>query len=110
MKYYWPLISVVVFFLPDPPRDSSDWQATATNLMHSSDLKAFRKKFRYQVLTPFDVFSDFFDIFDTVNISIELYAVVLNLHLFCIISMILNTYSAFTTEPHDGSVRNLVGM
>ena len=45
---------------------SSDWKATATNQMHSSDLEAFGKKCCYfwfhsegKFLTRFDVFFDF---------------------------------------------------
>ena len=66
MKYSWSLTSVVVF-QPDQPRGgyragqnrsrggrgpllqrtSSDWKATATNRMHSSDLEACGKKCCY---------------------------------------------------------------
>ena len=91
----------MLFFRPDPPRgrsrvgpnyvtggpllqrtSSSDWKATATNQMHSSDLEAFGKKCCYfwfhsevKFLTRFDVFLDFviWVYFDA--ISIDFYAV-----------------------------------
>ena len=63
-------------------RTSSDWKATATNRMHSSDLEAFGKKCCYfwfhsevKILTRFGVFMDLVIWVYFNAISIDLYAV-----------------------------------
>ena len=76
---------------------ASDWKAIATNRMHSNDLEAcgmlycyfwFHSKVKF--LTRFRHLFGLLVILPYFNaISVDFYAIVFNLHLFCVISMLM---------------------
>ena len=83
----------------DPLLQETSSSATATYQMHSSDVEACGKKCCYfwfhsevKFLMRFDVFLDFIILPYFYAISMDFYAVlkVLNLHLFCVISMFVS--------------------
>ena len=62
---------------PSKKKSSSDWKATATNRMHSNDLKACEKCFYFwfHFGRAFDIFLDLVILPYFYAISIDLYAV-----------------------------------